>query len=62
MGKMEQIKGAADIAKVVIDAGIALVDARRRAREEQAKRDADDKDKRIAALEAELAKAKAATQ
>lgn len=60
MGKLDQVKSAVDLAKVVIDAGIALADARRRSREEKAKREADDKDKRIAALEAELAKAKAA--
>ena len=61
MGRLDNIKSAVDLAKVVIDAGIALADARRRAREEQAKRDADEKDKRIAALEAELKKAKEST-
>ena len=50
MGRLDNIKSAVDLAKVVIDAGIAIADARRRAREEQAKRDADEKDKRIAAL------------
>jgi hypothetical protein len=61
MGKLDNIRSAVDLAKVVIDAGIALADDRRRAREEQAKRDADEKDKRIAALEAELKKAKEST-
>jgi hypothetical protein len=61
VGRIDNIKSAVDLAKVVIDAGIAIADARRRAREEQAKRDADEKDKRIAALEAELKKAKEST-
>jgi hypothetical protein len=61
VGRLDNIKSAVDLAKVVIDAGIALADDRRRAREEQAKRDADEKDKRIAALEAELKKAKEST-
>ena len=61
MGRIDNIKSAVDLAKVVIDAGIAIADARRRAREEQAKRDADEKDKRIAAPEAELKKAKEST-
>ncbi len=56
--KFDQIKAAADLAKLVVDAGIAIADARRRAREEEEKRQGDAKDKRIAELEAELAKAK----
>lgn len=55
MGKIENIKAVVDLAKVVVDAGIALADARRRSRAEAEARQESEKDKRIKELEAQLA-------
>lgn len=52
MGKLNDIKTAVDIAEVVINAGIALADARRRALEERRKREAEDKATELAKTEA----------
>lgn len=58
MGKLDNVKAAADLAKLAIDAAIAVADARRRQREEDAKRASDEKDRRIKELEAENARLK----
>ena len=58
--KIDTIKTAVDIASTLVNAGVALADARRRVREEQEKRAANEKDRRIRELETENAALKAA--
>ena len=52
--KFAEIQRAIHLAKTILDAGIALSDARRRGREEKYKRADDEKDKKIKELEAEV--------
>jgi hypothetical protein len=57
VGKLDTINLVVNIGRCILDGGIAVVDARRRAREEEDRRRADaEKDRRIHDLEEENAR------
>lgn len=60
MGSLDTLRTIAEITKLAIDGGVAVIDARRRQREEAERKEAARldaaKDERIRELEAELAR------